>query len=276
MNEPTDPRYAATEPWSQEAPPLPPPRVSLLAVFSLLSSLACCLPGFGVLGMGLGGSALLAISHSQGRLRGKPAAAVGILLGLMATALQGAFVAGVVMGWNYYIHDMAPTTARLIERAAAGDVTGARTTLAPDANQALSDEAIQRFAAAAQGAYGNVQGAAARISQVAPAMGRSFRMVRSARRQKGAVAGSTFDDVVPVPVVLSFALDEAMCWAIFDANALSGAPQRALLVDALLQLPDGSFVALRRDGPAVELARALGLTVSKTAQEEETQGTAAP
>lgn len=266
MGQELDPLHAATEPWSQEAP-TPPSRVSLLAVFSLLSSLACCLPGFGVLGMGLGGSALLAISNAQGRLTGKPAAAVGILLGLMVTALQGAIVAGVVMGWNYYIHQMAPTTAALVERAAAGDLAGARATLAPTAQQAVSDEAIQRFGAHAKRVYGDVQGAAVRINRVAPAMGRSFRMVRSARQQSGA-SSAVFDDVVPVPVVLSFTLDEAMCWAIFDADSLDATPQRALLVDALLQLPDGSFMALRRDGPAMELAGALGLAVSRTAQDE--------
>src|SRR5262245_11130022 len=62
-------------------------RVSGLAVSSLVFGWLCCIPGSGLIGTILGGAGLVSISKSDGRLSGRTMAFIGIVLGLLGTAL---------------------------------------------------------------------------------------------------------------------------------------------------------------------------------------------
>ena len=62
-----------------------PERTSALAVLSLILSLACCIPGLGLLGAGLGVGALIGISGSRGRVGGKGLAVAGIIVGILVS-----------------------------------------------------------------------------------------------------------------------------------------------------------------------------------------------
>lgn len=81
-----------------------PERTSLLAVGSLivsiLSLVACCVPGVGVLGVVMGVAALPGISRSRGRVGGKGMAITGIVIGLIAALLSLFLWLGGSMGWS--------------------------------------------------------------------------------------------------------------------------------------------------------------------------------
>lgn len=255
---------APAEDWVEQ-PPQAGQRVSLLAVFSLLSSLACCVPLSGVLGMGLGGSAILAIGSSQGRLTGKPAAVIGLILGLMVTAIQGALCVGAITGWNFYVHRMAPAAAAFVEAAHNRDAAALRPMLAGPAQTDLTDEQLFAFGERITRAFGQPRGAPTRFSVIASSLIKSFSTTRGRAQQRGGVTFS--GDVVPVPIVLSFAVDETTAWAFFDDNSLKHRPQRAKVVDMLVRLPDGSYAALLAHGSAKNLADQFGYTISFTAEE---------
>ena|GEM_PF-4431407 len=237
-------------------------RVSLLAVSSVIAPIVCCIPLTGVLGMGLGASGLLAIRSAHGRLTGRPAAMLGLILGLMVTALQGALLYGGLSAWNFYVHDMAPTASAFVEAAHTHDTAAARLLLNNDTNAALTDSEITAFAEHVTLAYGEPRGAPTRAGVIFPALIESFKRTRGASQQGANINSNT----VPVPLVLSFALDETTAWVFFDQRALGKLPQQSVLADLMIQLPDGSYAALRTDGPAANLATDLGATVSFTAE----------
>lgn len=81
-------RNPYADPTSFDPEP-PPTRVSGLAVSSLVFGLLCCIPVVGIVAMILGGSAMVAISRSEGRLTGRGLATTGLVLGLLGTIFTG-------------------------------------------------------------------------------------------------------------------------------------------------------------------------------------------
>ncbi len=126
-----------------------PPRTSVMAILSLVTSLiGCCLP-IGILGVLLGIFSLLGIGKSQGRVTGKGLAISGIIVGLVTTALWvGAYVA-VQKGIGVY----AESTGEVITAIETGDYTTARAALAPTTT--ISDEQFDAFRAKYQDGLGS-------------------------------------------------------------------------------------------------------------------------
>lgn len=62
-------------------------RLSLMALFSLIFSLICFVPGAGLVGALLGIGGLVSIGKSRGRLTGKGLAITGLVLGLILSVL---------------------------------------------------------------------------------------------------------------------------------------------------------------------------------------------
>jgi hypothetical protein len=87
--------YAHPEPEETGILPSGPQRTSVMAVLSLVSSLVCCLPGTGAVGVCLGVGALVGISGSQGRVGGRGLAFTGLLLGVLTTVVQLALLVGI-------------------------------------------------------------------------------------------------------------------------------------------------------------------------------------
>src|SRR5690554_4311904 len=80
-----------------------PQRLSIPAVLALISSLVCCIPGLGVLGVLLGLVGILSISRSNGRLTGMPAAIAGMALGVLVTVAWVALAVGAASGANMWL-----------------------------------------------------------------------------------------------------------------------------------------------------------------------------
>jgi len=131
-----------------EIPPRPA-RTSILAVFSLVCSLICCIPGLGLVGSVLGIGALVGISSSKGRVGGKGLAIAGVVIGLIVTTL-----------WVFGAYGAASIAARLMKYEGVvtaleqGDVPAARAFLSPSADGAVPDERLAEFAAAIRSDWG--------------------------------------------------------------------------------------------------------------------------
>jgi hypothetical protein len=117
------------------------PRVSALAVSSLVFGLLCCIPISGLIGTVLGGASLVKISRSDGRLSGRGMAFTGLILGLLGTMFW--IGAGSVLIYGF---KEAQKFAQPLMAISQGDYATARQRLSPATAQALTDERAKAFA----------------------------------------------------------------------------------------------------------------------------------
>jgi hypothetical protein len=125
------------------------PRVSALAVSSLVFGLLCCIPGSGLIGTILGGAGLVRISQSDGRLSGRGMAFSGLILGLLGTMLWLGLGIGTVWAMKEAQRFVQP-----IQAVTSGDTAAARQRLSKDAAAALTDEKGKAFTEAVQAEVG--------------------------------------------------------------------------------------------------------------------------
>ena len=119
----------------------PVPRVSALAVSSLVFGLLCCIPVSGLIGVILGGASLVGISRAEGRLSGRGLAITGMILGLLGTVFYIAFGVG-----TYMFMREAQAFVQPVHAITKGDVATARQSLSPDTAAKLTDERAKAFA----------------------------------------------------------------------------------------------------------------------------------
>jgi len=256
-----------TEPpadWRDQ--PEGPQRTSLLAVASIVCSIPCCvLPGMGLVGIGLGAASLGLISHSQGRLSGKPAAITGIFLGLLATVAQLAVGFGFVQGWNFYSKQMVPTAEALLTSAAASDYDAARLLMPQQAGEATPDRRFQLFIDEIESRQGPIQGANARFGELFNAFGRVYGSSQGQQGPAGSQPQST-QDVYPIPLVVACDQGNVLAWALLSADALN--QQRVEIVDMMALFEGGEAITLRADGPARDMAKQVATTIIDLEQSE--------
>jgi hypothetical protein len=126
-----------------EAVTPPSQRTSIAAVFSLVSSLICCVPGLGLLGVITGIASLMFIAGAHGRLVGKGMAWTGLIVGALVTALQlGLIIGGMSLGNQMLGH--CATLAAAIEKH---EYAKARQNLGPT-GASVTDEQFDAFRAA--------------------------------------------------------------------------------------------------------------------------------
>jgi hypothetical protein len=147
----TQPPYTDA-PLADEAFPQRP-RVSGLAVASLVFGLLCCIPGSGLIGVILGGAGLIRIGRSEGRLTGRGMALIGLVLGLLGTLLYLGLTIGLMASLNAL--NTYGDVARALDK---GDHSAVRAMLSPSTSGALSDEQIDRFAQRIRDEWGGYQG----------------------------------------------------------------------------------------------------------------------
>jgi len=121
-----------------------PERTSLAAIFSLVCSLICCLPGIPMLGAVLGIFGLIGIGRSNGRVGGRGLAITGIVLGLLFTAGQIGIAIGGSQFGRLFATKIAGPGAQSIVAMQNDDFDTARSFLV-GAAATMSDEEMTAF-----------------------------------------------------------------------------------------------------------------------------------
>jgi hypothetical protein len=216
-----------------------PARTSALAVTSLVLSLICCIPGFGLLGAGLGVGALLGIGGSNGRVGGRGLAAAGIIIGILVTlAWAGAYVAArQMMGQASQV--LFGSMNQAMVAVEAGDFDAARQNLGGRAGSA-TDEQFESFRAGYRAAYGSFQSVPTDWMEIFAAYAEVGQLIQNYQGRQ---------NLIPIPA--SFDNGRALMLAIVDPQGgPSGSSMLIPLEDLWLVLPDGTELRLLSPGGA--------------------------
>lgn len=191
------------------------------------------------------------IGRSGGALRGRGLATFGILVGVMGGVIPTAFLLSAMVTLSS-LKSLAPVTERVVLAAAAQKPQSARSDLSPVATGEITDARLNAIGAAIEAAIGAPTHADVTIG----AIGES-------RKKVGALASggdpSALGDLSPKPVVIRCARGNLFVFVILDEGALNQG--RVLLDDALIVLPGDSGLTLRPQGPARDVALALGVPI---------------
>jgi hypothetical protein len=177
-------------------PAIEPPahRVSLLAIFSLVCSLICCIPGLGLLGTGLGIGGLFSVKRAQGRLTGGGMAIAGIVLGLLTSmAWMGGIIGGAWVS-QQMTHNVQEPVLAAAAGAERGDWTKLRALLTPQAQAEFTDQRAAAFASEYHAKLGAYQGA-----DPAPDVVRLVQRMQSGPRRVTTGPGG-YEVALPVPL----------------------------------------------------------------------------
>ncbi len=215
-----------------------PTRVSGLAVTSLVFGLLCCIPVVGIFAMILGGSSLVAISRSEGRLTGRGLATAGLVLGLLGTIWTGLIAFGTLQ-----FQSQVQSLTGSYEYAEKHDYTAFRNLFTPAAQQQLTDAQIDEFAAKVQQAWGKHQGATKGIGDIISGYGAVAPMFERAPQ-------SAAGDVIPVPI--KFEKGRALAFVRINPRQMNSRNMPAM-ENMFIMDPDGNAIWLlppQSGGPA--------------------------
>ncbi len=168
-------------------------RTSLLAVFSLVFSLVCCIPGTGAIGAILGGASLVAINSARGRLRGTGMAVTGIVLGLVVTTVW--ILMFVTFGSALKMVDQAllKPVSVLITGIDEGDATKVNAATANMAIPQVTDEQVRAFRDAYQAELGSFQSMPSTLIELIRGYMASGPQMQNYRGQDSMPVPATFD-----------------------------------------------------------------------------------
>lgn len=136
-----------------------PTRMSILAIFAFVLSILC-IPPTGAIAVVLGGTAVLFIGNSAGRLRGMGLAIAAIIIGLITTLIWIVVLIGARQAIGVFGNLAAPADKAILQ-IQQGDLKSARLHFAPTSDQAMTDEMMRRFAESYTAQLGAYKGAIA-------------------------------------------------------------------------------------------------------------------
>lgn len=217
---------------------LPPePRVSALAVCSLVFGLVCCIPGSGLLATILGGAGIIRISKAEGRLSGRAMAIIGLLLGLLSSAFWVTSAAATM-----YVLNQAQVFLKPVQAIESGDTAAARTSFTAAAAAKLTDERAQAFVQEVKselGAYKSApQGLAGWISDY---------MAVGPILEKANIVSNSMDTPWPIPVHF----DKEMAIVVVHMDRTAGSSGRAALSNIEVLTASGKKIQLIPTAPPV-------------------------
>src|ERR1051326_5420777 len=184
-------------------------RVSGLAVSSLVFGILCCIPGSGLIAAILGGSGLIAISHSERRLSGRTMAFIGLVLGILGCA--GWLAIGIGAR-----REIAVIQTRLVDPSVATvqapgnkDWAGARKLFAPSAG--ITDDQLKDFAARVEALFGPPLNSQSNIT-----------LEQILGDKPTAAVEAAGDNAVPLPVPIEFQNGKASVILVLKSQAAFG------------------------------------------------------
>lgn len=134
------------------------PRVSGLAVASIVAGVLCCVPGVGAVGVVLAIAALISVSRSEGRLGGRTLAFIALVLGVLGTMAWVGIALGVRQAYIIYDGELMGPTVEAAQYGEKDDWALYRGLLTPDANGRVSDADLEAFRAAYRTQFGPLVG----------------------------------------------------------------------------------------------------------------------
>lgn len=136
-----------------EIPRVIEPRTSVLAILGLVLSFICFIPGLSIIGLIFSIAALIFITTSNGRLRGRGLAITGVVLGLVFSVFWVAVFAGSAAFWNAYKNHLVQVDG-LMTAIESGDEAAVKQYLAPETAAKVSAADIAAFRAEYQAELG--------------------------------------------------------------------------------------------------------------------------
>lgn len=227
-----------------------PPRVSILAVLSLILAVVCCIPGLGVLAVLFGGLALAGIGKSRGRVTGKALAGVGVALGILATVGWLAISIGLAQAWSMYKTQIVGGSAPMVQAVSDGDVQAVRTHLRESASADVADEEIALFSAMIQREFGDFVEAPTGFSE----MLESFAAAYGQSGVRGGGGGSQQNPAIPI--ALQFDNGRTVIHIVIQNDSFATSLLR--VDDFFIVMKNRKALTLRRDGPAASSAVSMG------------------
>jgi hypothetical protein len=166
-------------------------RTSVMAILSLVLSLICFIPGFGLIGAILGVTALLVIGGSQGRLSGRGLAVGGIIMGLLFTMIWGGIGIGAMRLGNYFNTGALQPVSVTIKAIDDGDYATAKAQFASPTKEALTDAEIEAFRTAYKAELGGYKASPTGLWDFMAQMGAAGQMMN---RFQGS------QNLIPIPL----------------------------------------------------------------------------
>ncbi|MEO1128277.1 MAG: DUF4190 domain-containing protein [Planctomycetota bacterium] len=205
------------------------------------------LPLFGIAAIILGGIAL-AKTPGDGIRRTRGPAGAGLILGIIATVLQGSAVAGALLRFFPVKNLIAPIVQEMAFDVEAGRTEEARDQLAEYVRSNVPPERIEAFFDVAAQAVGTFDRTEVTL------FGTFVRSSRAFRDAPGGTAPPPH--ITPFPVELVGDSGRTLLWIMLDDAALE--KEQVLVTDMILLLPNDRCAVLLPEAQLAQLAAAVG------------------
>lgn len=211
------------------------PRTSISAIASLVLSLICCIPGFGILATLLGAFAVVRIGSSAGRKSGRFLALAGIIIGLLVTAVQvGLFIGAVQVARKFTSNIINPMNTAFVQLT-QGDHTGLSALVDPTVLPAGDKSQMDRFLAEATAKLGAFKGF----------QDQGFQF----QSQGGPGANVVVPGLAPIPLPVNFANGNALMFLLVDEKQflsimLGNTPLAGSVKNMIITTQDGTTIYL--------------------------------
>ncbi len=211
------------------------PRTSISAIASLVLSLICCIPGFGILATLLGAFAVVRIGSSAGRKSGRFLALAGIIIGLLGTAVQVGLIIGAVQVARKFTSNIINPMNTAFVQLTQGDHTGLSALVDPTVLPAGDKSQMDRFLAEATAKLGAFQGF--------PVQGFQFQS-QGPSNNTPITPGLT-----PIPLPVNFANGDALMFLLVDPKLflsimLGNTPLAGSVKNMIITTQDGTTIYL--------------------------------
>ena len=212
------------------------------------------LPVIALLAVITGGVGLVQINRSGGRVGGRYAAMIGVIVGLGLAALQGSVVFGASVYWVAISDNIRPAMQTFADAASESEWGDVRALFSEETGESVSDDRLARF-------WDAIEPTDDPAARGEAEFGIGVLMeTREALAAAADTSGSATVEEAMFPVRLGWSDGSgSIVYVYADPESLEKGSVR--IADLLVVNTDGTAVTLRPDGPAAATARGAGWEV---------------
>lgn len=194
------------------------------------------------------------VNRSGGRVGGRNASMIGVIVGIGLTALQGAVVIGATIFWFAISNNIKPAMQAFADASAQGNWAEVRGMLTTETGEAVSDGRLASF-------WDSIEPTDDPGARAEASFGVEVLLeTREALARGGTSSNQATIDEAMFPVRYTWADGSgSMVYVFADADALQN--NSVELVDLLVVVGEGEVVTLLPDGPAKETSEMVGWSV---------------